>query len=80
MLNQLMNWRIDAQRRKNRMRSVILLSLILHLIIAIVYLFLPMNQLAQEDTDVLAVDLLNDPGSTEETTAETETPTHEENV
>ena len=61
MLNQLMNWRIDAQRRKNRMRSVILLSLILHLIIAIVYLFLPMNQLAQEDTDVLAVDLLNDP-------------------
>lgn len=60
MLNQLMNWRIDAQRRKNRMRSVILLSLILHFIIAIVYLFLPMNQLAQEDMDVLAVDLLND--------------------
>ena len=61
MLNQLMNWRIDAQRRKNRMRSVILLSLILHLIIGIVYLFLPMNQLAQEDKDMLAVDLLNDP-------------------
>ena len=60
MLNQLLNWRIDAQRRKNRMRSVILLSLILHMIIVIVYLFLPMNQLAQEDTDVLAVDLLND--------------------
>ncbi|MYA68650.1 VWA domain-containing protein [Candidatus Poribacteria bacterium] len=61
MLNQLMNWRIDAQRRKNRMRSVILLSLNLHLIFVIVYLFLPMNQLAQEDKDVLAVDLLNDP-------------------
>ena len=61
MLNQLMNWRIDAQRRKNRMRSVILLSLILHMIIIIVYLFLPMNQVAQENTDVLAVDLLNDP-------------------
>ena len=61
MLNQLSNWRIDAQRRKNRMRSVILLSLILHLIIVIVYLFLPMNQLAQEDKDMLAVDLLNDP-------------------
>ena len=42
------------------MRSVILLSLILHLIIVIVYLFLPMNQLVQEDTDALAVDLLND--------------------
>ena len=61
MLNQLLNWRIDAQRRKNRMRSVILLSLILHLIIVIVYLFLPMNQIAQEDKDMLAVDLLNDP-------------------
>ena len=42
------------------MRSVILLSLILHLIIAIVYLFLPLNQLAEEDTDLFAVDLLND--------------------
>ena len=61
MLNQLLNWRIDAQRRKNRMRSVILLSLILHLIIVIVYLFFPINQIAQEDKDVLAVDLLNDP-------------------
>ena len=61
MLNQLMNWRLDAQRRKNRMRSVILLSLILHMMIIIVYLFLPMNQLAQKDKDVLAVDLLNDP-------------------
>ena len=61
MLNQLLNWRIDAQRRKNRLRSVILLSLILHMIIVIFYLFFPMNQLAQEDKDVLAVDLLNDP-------------------
>lgn len=60
MLNQLLNWRIDAQRRKNRMRSVILLSLILHMLIVIVYLFLPLNQLAEEDTDVFAVDLLND--------------------
>ena len=61
MLNQLLNWRIDAQRRKNRMRSVILLSLILHMIIIIVYLFLPLNQLAEEDMDVFAVDLLDDP-------------------
>ena len=61
MLNQLLNWRMDAQRRKNRMRSVILLSLILHMTIIIVYLFLPMNQIAQEDKDMLAVDLLNDP-------------------
>ena len=61
MLNQLLNWRIDAQRRRNRMRSVILLSLILHMIIVIVYLFFPFNQSAGENTDVFAVDLLNDP-------------------
>ena len=60
MLNQLLNWRINAQRRKNRIRSVVLLSLILHMIIGIVYLFLPLNQLAEEDTDLFAVDLLND--------------------
>ena len=60
MLSQLLNWRINAQRRKNRIRSVVLLSLILHMIIAIVYLFLPLNQLAEEDTDLFAVDLLND--------------------
>ena len=42
------------------MRSVILLSLILHMVIIIVYLFLPLNQIAEETTDVFAVDLLND--------------------
>ena len=60
MLNQLTNWRLDAQRRRNRMRSVILLSLILHMVIIIVYLFLPLNRIAEETTDVFAVDLLND--------------------
>lgn len=60
MLNHLLNWGIDARRRKNRTRSVILLSLILHMIFAITYLFLPMNQLTQEQADALAVDLLND--------------------
>ncbi len=60
MLNQLTRWRIDAQRRRNRMRSVILLSLILHMVIIIFYLFFPLNQIAEETTDVFAVDLLND--------------------
>ena len=60
MLNHLLNWGIDARRRKNRTRSVILLSLILHMIIAITYLFLPINQLTHEQADALAVDLLND--------------------
>ncbi len=60
MLNHLLNWGIDARRRKNRTRSVILLSLILHMMFAITYLFLPMNQLSQEQADALAVDLIND--------------------
>ena len=60
MLNHLLNWGIDSRRRKNRTRSVILLSLILHMIVAITYLFLPINQLIQEQADALAVDLIND--------------------
>ena len=60
MLNHLLNWGIGARRRRNRTRSVILLSLILHMIFAITYLFLPMNQLSQEQADALAVDLIND--------------------
>lgn len=60
MLNQLTNWRIEAQRRRNRMRSVILLSLILHMVIIIIYLFVPLDRIAEENTDVFAVDLLND--------------------
>ena len=60
MLNQLLNWRIDAARRKNRMRSVVLLSLIVHMIIVIVYLFLPINQLGNEQEDAFAVDLIDD--------------------
>ena len=60
MLNQLLNWRIDAERRRNRTRSVVLLSLIAHMIVVIVYLFLPINQLSHEQEDAFAVDLLND--------------------
>ncbi|MDE0555575.1 MAG: hypothetical protein OXI24_15240, partial [Candidatus Poribacteria bacterium] len=60
MLNQLLNWRIDTERRRNRIRSVVLLSLILHMIVAIFYLFLPINQLSNEQEDAFAVDLLND--------------------
>ena len=60
MLNQLLNWRFDTERRRNRMRSVVLLSLILHMLIAIVYLFLPLNQLSNQQEDAFAVDLIND--------------------
>lgn len=60
MLNHLLSWGMDARRRRNRTRSVILLSLILHMMFAITYLFLPMNRFSQEQADALAVDLIND--------------------
>ena len=60
MLNNLLSWGMDARRRRNRTRSVILLSLILHMMFAITYLFLPMNRLSQEQADALAVDFIND--------------------
>ncbi len=60
LMNQLTDWRIDAERRKNRIRSVILLSLILHIVVVIVYLFLPMNRSGEEQADAFAVDFIND--------------------
>ncbi len=60
MLNQLLNWRIDAERRRNRIRSVVLLSLIVHMIVAIFYFFLPINQLSNPQEDAFAVDLIDD--------------------
>ena len=60
MLNHLLSWGMDARRRRNRTRSVILLSLILHMMFVITYLFLPMNRFSQEQADALAVDLIND--------------------
>lgn len=60
MLNNLLSWGMDARRRRNRTRSVILLSLILHMMFAITYLFLPMNRFSQEQADALAVDLIKD--------------------
>lgn len=60
MLSKLSSWHIDAQRRKTRTRSVILLSLILHMVLVIAYLFIPMNKLSEEQTDALTIDLIKD--------------------
>ena len=64
-----------AVRRKNRMRSVVLLSLIVHMIIVIVYLFLPINQLANEQEDAFAVDLIDDAEAHQKAEPKTETAT-----
>ncbi len=60
MLNQLLNWRFDAERRRNRIHNLILLSLIAHIIVAIVYNSVSIDQFNEGPDDVFVVDLLND--------------------
>ena len=43
MMNKIVNRQIEKQIRKIRMRSIFLLSLIFHLSLAIVYLFMHVN-------------------------------------
>ena len=59
MLDEMTNRYAEAQQRKIRTRSMILLSLILHLSLAIVYLFLPINAIENDQTDAFAIDLID---------------------
>ena len=48
---------IEKEQRRTRMRSIIMLSLIFHLSAALVYLFLPIGPVHNDQSDVLAFDL-----------------------
>ena len=48
---------LEKQQRRTRMRSIIMLSLIFHLSVALVYLFLPIGPIQDDQSDVLAFDL-----------------------
>ena len=48
---------LEKQQRRTRMRSIIMLSLIFHLSVAMVYLFLPIGPIQDDQSDVLAFDL-----------------------
>jgi len=61
MLDEMENRFAEKKHRKARMRSVILLSLIFHMAVAIVYLFLPMSKITNEQSDALAFDLFKEP-------------------
>ena len=50
----------EKEQRRNRMRSVILLSLILHMAIGIVYIFVPLSRVADAPEDSLAFDLFKE--------------------
>lgn len=48
---------IEKEKRRTRLRSVIMLSLIFHMSVAMVYLFLPIGPVQNDQSDVLAFDL-----------------------
>ena len=60
MLDEMTNRYAEKEQRKTRMRSIILLSLILHMTVAIVYLFLPLSPVANDQSDALAFDLFKE--------------------
>ncbi len=61
MLDEMANRFAEKEKRKTRMKSIILLSLIFHMSIAIVYLFLPLSAITNEQADALAFDLFKEP-------------------
>lgn len=61
MLDEMRDRYLEKEQRKTRMRSIILLSLIFHMSIAIVYVFLPLNKIVDEQKDRFAFDLFEEP-------------------
>ena len=61
MLDEMASRFAEKRQRRTRMLSIILLSLIFHLSVAIVYLFLPLGNIINQQTDALAFDLFKEP-------------------
>lgn len=61
MLDEMRDRLTEKEQRRNRLRSIVLLSLILHMAIAIVYIFVPLSRVADQPDDSLAFDLFKDP-------------------
>ena len=60
MLDEMQDRYAEKELRRTRMRSILLLSLIFHLSAAIVYLFLPLGDIADKQDDALAFDLFKE--------------------
>lgn len=60
MLEEMRDRYVKKEHRRARMRSIILLSLIFHMAVAIVYLFLPLGPVAKDQTDALAFDFFKE--------------------
>ncbi len=60
MLDEMKDRYFAKEQRKTRLRSIILLSLIFHMTVAIVYLFMPLNPVANDQSDAFAFDLFKE--------------------
>ena len=60
MLDEMRDRYVKKEHRRARMRSIILLSLIFHMAVAIAYLFLPLGPVAKDQTDALAFDFFKE--------------------
>jgi hypothetical protein len=60
MLDEMKDRYAEKELRKTRLRSIILLSLIFHMSVAIVYIFLPLNKIANDQADALGFDLFKE--------------------
>ena len=60
MLDEMKERYLEKEQRKTRMRSIILLSLIFHMSVAIVYIFLPLNRVANDQGDAFAFALFKE--------------------
>lgn len=61
MFDEMRDRMAEKAQRRNRLRSIVLLSLILHMAIAIVYIFVPLSRIADHPEDSMAFDLFKDP-------------------
>lgn len=61
MFDEMRDRMAEKEQRRNRLRSIVLLSLILHMAIAIVYIFVPLSRVADQPEDSMAFDLFEEP-------------------
>ena len=60
MFDEMRDRMAEKAQRRNRLRSIVLLSLILHMAIAIVYIFVPLSRVADQPDDSMAFDLFRE--------------------
>ncbi len=74
MFDEMRDRMAEKAQRRNRLRSIVLLSLILHMAIAIVYIFVPLSRIADHPEDSMGFDLFKEPDPLHERPIRPKTP------